>query len=271
MLLIQPIAVTVLILFAFFSGDVHAATEKKVGVVLLHGKWGNPSQHINTLATSLNEKGYIVTTPLMPWSKSRGYDIDYPAALGIVENNIRELRKKGATVIVLAGHSMGANASIAYAAYGHEKIDAVIAIAPGHTPDLYKYHINIESSLNKATEMIKSGQGGESESFIDLNSGGRSVNINMTAAVYSSYNNPDGMASMPISATNVTQRVPLFWILAGPEDVLYNSGKNYVFEKWPSNPLNTYLVLNVTHLSAPDNAKEEILKWINTLTLSFGN
>ena len=156
-------AVTALIFFSFFYCDVHAATENKVGVVLLHGKWGNPSQHINTLATSLKENGYIVLTPLMPWSKSRGYDIDYPAALGIIENNIQELRKKGAKVIVVAGHSMGANASIAYAACGHEIIDAVIAIAPGHTPDLYKYHINIESSLNKATEMIKSGQGGERE------------------------------------------------------------------------------------------------------------
>ena len=256
----------VLILFSFFACDVYAATKNTVGVVLLHGKWGNPSQHINTLATSLKEKGYIVLTPLMPWSKLRGYDIDYQAALGIVGNNIQELRKKGAKVIILAGHSMGANASIAYAAYGDEKIDAVIAIAPGHTPDLHKYHMNIESSLNKANEMIKAGRKGESESFVDLN-GGRSVSINMTAATYCSYNDPCGMASMPVSASKVTQRIPLFWILAGPDDVLYNAGKGYVFEKWPSNPLNAYLILNATHLSAPDNAKDEILKWIDTLSL----
>ena len=163
---------------------------------------------------------------------------------------------------------MGANASIAYAAYGHEKIDAVIAIAPGHTPDLHKYHINVEASLNKANEMIKAGQGGGRESFIDLN-GGKSVNINMTAETYSSYNDPGGMASMPIAAAKVSQRIPLFWILAGTEDILYNSGKEYVFEKWPSNHLNRYLILNGTHLSAPDNAKDEILKWIDALTLSF--
>ena len=265
---IHNLVLKVLILFSVFACDVHAATKNTVGVVLLHGKWGNPSQHINTLATSLKEKGYIVLTPLMPWSKLRGYDIDYPAALGIVENNIQELQKKGAKFIVLAGHSMGANAAIAYAAYGHEKINAVIAIAPGHTPDLHKYHMNVESSLNKANEMIKAGQGGESESFIDLN-GGRYVSINMTAAAYCSYNDPGGMASMPISASKVTQRIPLFWIVAGTEDVLYNAGKEYVFEKWPSNPLNTYLILNTTHLSAPDNAKDEIPKWIDTLTLSF--
>ena len=84
---IHILVLKVLILFSVFACDVHAATKNTVGVVLLHGKWGNPSQHINTLATSLKEKGYIVLTPLMPWSKSRGYDVDYPAALGIVENN----------------------------------------------------------------------------------------------------------------------------------------------------------------------------------------
>ena len=60
----------------------------------------------------------------------------HTAALNIVDNNIQELRKKGATLIIPAGHRMNVKSAIAYAAYGHEKIDAVIAIAPGHTPDL---------------------------------------------------------------------------------------------------------------------------------------
>ncbi len=114
---------------------------------------------------------------------------------------------------MLAGHSMDANAAIAYAAYGHEKIDAVIAIAPGHTPDLQQYHLNIESSLNKPNEMIKAGKGGETELFIDLN-GGKSISFNMTAATYCSYNDPEEMASMPISAAKVTQQIPHFRILA---------------------------------------------------------
>ena len=66
----------------------------------------------------MQNKGYMVLTPLMPWSKVRGYDVDYSAALEIVTSNIQELRKKGSTVIVLAGHSKGANAAIAYTAYG---------------------------------------------------------------------------------------------------------------------------------------------------------
>ena len=128
------------------SGSLCAAIENKVGVVLIHGKWGKPSQ-FNSLATSMRNKGYRALTPLMPWSKVRGYDVDYSAALEIITGNIDELRKSGSTVIVLAGHSKGANAAIAYAAYGPEKIDAVIAIAPGHIPDIVRYQESIQSSL----------------------------------------------------------------------------------------------------------------------------
>jgi len=81
------------------SGSLCAATENKVGVVLIHGKWGNPSQ-FNSLAKSMSSKGYMVLTPLMPWSKVRGYDIDYSSALEIVTGTIQELRKSGSAVIV---------------------------------------------------------------------------------------------------------------------------------------------------------------------------
>ncbi len=89
-----------LILLSVFSGDLFAANESKVGIVLLHGKWGNPSKHINNLAESMRSSGYIVLTPLMPWSKYKGYDRDYPAALEIIDQNIKELRNKGATLNV---------------------------------------------------------------------------------------------------------------------------------------------------------------------------
>jgi len=245
------------------SGSLCAATENKVGVVLIHGKWGNPSQ-FNSLARSMQNKGYMVLTPLMPWSKVRGYDVDYSAALEIITSNIQELQKSGSTVIVLAGHSKGANAAIAYAAYGREKINGVIAIAPGHTPDRLRYHQSIQSSLNKAKGMIDSGSGDKQALFTHRNNG-RFADINMTAATYFSYYDPDGMASMPLSTSKITQRVPLIWILAGTTDVLYDKGRDYVFEKWPEHPLNRYVVLNSTHMDAPEDAKDEVLHWIEAV------
>ena len=244
-------------------GSLCAATENKVGVVLLHGKWGNPSQ-FNSLAKLMKNKGYKVLTPLMPWSKVRGYDVDYSAALEIVTGNIEELRKRGSAVIVLAGHSKGANAAIAYAAYGREQIDAVIAIAPGHIPDIVRFQESIQSSLKKANEMIEGGSGDKVALFTHRNNG-KYVDINMTAAIYASYNDPEGMASMPLSTSKIAQRIPLIWILAGTTDVLYDKGRGYVFEKWPEHPLNRYVVLNSTHMDAPEDAKDEVLHWIEAV------
>lgn len=249
-----------------FSGSLCAATEDKVGIVLIHGKWGNPSQ-FNSLAKSMSNKGYMVLTPLMPWSKVRGYDVDYSAALEIVTSNIQELRKSGSTIIVLTGHSKGANAAIAYAAYGREKIDAVIAIAPGHMPEIARHKESIESSLNKAREMIDSGNGDKRALFTHRNNG-RYTDITMTAATYFSYYDPEGMASMPLSTSKIIQRIPLIWILAGTTDVLYDQGQDYVFEQWPQHPLNKYLVLNSNHMEAPDDAKDEVLRWIEALPRS---
>jgi hypothetical protein len=48
----------------------------------------------------------------------------------------------------------------------------------------------------------------------------------------------------------------------------FNSEKAYVFEKLPSNTLAS-LMLNSTHLHAPDDAKDEILQWIEQLVLFF--
>ena len=250
-----------------FSGSVYAATENKVGVVLIHGKWGNPSQ-FNSLATSMKSKGYMVLAPLMPWSKVRGYDVDYSAALEILTSNIQELRKSGFTVIVLAGHSKGANAAIAYAAYGREKIDAVIAIAPGHTPDRVRHNKSIQSSLTKAKEMIDSGRGDQRALFTHRNNG-RYADITMTAATYFSYYDPDGMASMPLSTSKITPSIPLIWILAGTTDVLYDQGRDYVFEQWPKHPLNRYHILNSNHIEAPVDAKEEVLLWIEALPAGY--
>ena len=39
----------------------------------------------------------------------------------------------------------------------------------------------------------------------------------------------------------------------------------------PSNQLNTYLILNSTYLKTPDDANDEILKWIEKVSLSFCN
>ncbi len=113
---------------------VPLAAADRIGVVLMHGKWGDPGRNIDGLARALRAQDVLVATPLMPWGRGRDYDADYPRALREIDDEVAKLKEQGARTIVIAGHSFGANAAFAYAASGRE-ISGLIALGPGHTPE----------------------------------------------------------------------------------------------------------------------------------------
>src|SRR5919109_3873275 len=101
------------LLFVFASHSVFAASSD-IGVVLMHGKWGAP-QSMSALASELQSRGYLVSNAEMPWSGRRLYDVDYPAALKEIEQQVHDLRAKGAKRIIVAGPTIGAKAGAASA------------------------------------------------------------------------------------------------------------------------------------------------------------
>ena len=114
--------------FASASGD-------DLGVVLLHGKGGLPTGYIRELASALQGKGYLVSTPTMPWAKNRIYDASFEQAMVEIDREVDALRQKGAKLIVVAGQSLGANAALGYAA-SRNRVGGIIALAPAHNPEL---------------------------------------------------------------------------------------------------------------------------------------
>lgn len=250
--------ITVIALLLVLSPDAKSA-ESDIGIVLMHGKWaGPPAPPIQILAKALRANGFKVITPVMPWGQKRMYDVDYPTALAEIESAVRVLRKEGARRIIIAGHSFGANASIAYASSGRE-LDGVIAIAPGHAPDLQ----NFNASVAKARQMIANGKADETASFDDKNQG-RNRTISTTAKIYLSYFDPDGLGIMPKNAAAIPKPVPFLWVV-GTHDLMYRQGENYVFNKVPKHPRNTYLVVDADHSGTPEVAASQIIEWIMSL------
>jgi dienelactone hydrolase len=186
------------------------------------------------------------------------YDADYPTALSEIESAIEALRKRGAKRFIVAGQSFGANASIAYAASGRE-VDGVMAIAPGHTPDVQ----NFGASVAKARQMIAEGKAEEIASFADNNQG-KDRMINTTAKIYFSYFDPNGMGVMPKSAAAIPKPVPFLWVV-GTDDLMYRKGEGYAFNKLPKHPMNMYLVVNANHSTTPEVAASQIIEWILSL------
>lgn len=238
------------------------AADTDVGIVLLHGKWDRPPTHILALARTLESSGFRVATPTMPWSLSRGYDADYPAALEEIDAAVKSLREQGAKHIVVGGQSFGANAVIAYAGSGRE-VDGIMAIGPGHTPDRSIFRKQVAGSVELAQKMIAEGKGAESATFDDLNQG-KTRSFRMSAKTYLSYFDPAGLASMPKSAAAIRKPAP-FLLIIGTQDPLFAAGEDYIFNKVPKHPNNQYVVVQSNHLNTPAVAVPEIVKWLKAL------
>ena len=67
---------------AALPAAAHDLKGRKIGVVLLHGKWDEPnSRSLYKLDHALDSAGVLLEKPEMPWSKSRHYDASYDDAI----------------------------------------------------------------------------------------------------------------------------------------------------------------------------------------------
>jgi hypothetical protein len=71
-----------------------AQTPADIGVVVMHGKGGNPDGLTAPLAAGLKQRGYWIANLEMPWSKRRSYDVDVATADKEVAAAIAAMRKK---------------------------------------------------------------------------------------------------------------------------------------------------------------------------------
>lgn len=236
-----------------------AADDKACAVVVMHGKWGNP-QHIGHFARRLEP--CAARSIEMPWSQRRGYDKDYRAALAEIEAQVKEFRAQGYRRVVLAGHSFGANAALAYGAE-IGGVDGVIALAPGHSPRMmYDRGIGREQ-VEAARSHVAAGRGSETLSIEDLNQGKRR-SVRMPASVLLSYFDPEGLGHMPATTARLKPGIPLLWVI-GTADPLYKAGEDYAFAKAPAHPHSRYLVVEADHVGTPDVALQQVQVWLQSL------
>lgn len=236
------------------------ADNASVGVVLMHGKWGSPERNIDTLASTLQAKGFLVSTPEMPWSRRRSYDKSFDEAMSEVDAEVAKLRAKGAKRIVIAGHSLGAAGALAYAS--RRTVDAVVAISPGHIPEGKRIAALVADSVRKAKEMTVSGKGDESDSFVDFNTGNRRDNIKMSARSYLSYFDPDGPMHFARNVDTLKPGLLVLWIEPLREEQPLREILMNIYRKLSQRTDVKLLEPDADHLSAPNRAQAEVADWI---------
>ena len=244
-----------------FAALAQSANLNAVGVVYLHGKGAWPGAADGGILSTLAEEGALVATPEMPWSFKRKYGATYEQAMAEIDAAAAGLKAKGATRIVVMGHSLGANAAIGYAAR-HPDLAAVVALAPGHLPEAEGLRSHTQEAIAEAKQLVAAGQGDVPRRFPDM-AQGIPLTATATPLVYLSMFDPDGPAVIPKNAEAMGP-VPLLWVV-GTLDPIARRGPDYAFKFGAKNPKSRYIEVFAGHLTTPLAARSQVVEWINSL------
>lgn len=238
------------------------ASAKDCALVLMHGKWGSPESGNIKEFTQAARQVCEVLLPEMPWSGKRNYDQTYQDALRDLSKEVRALREKGYKRVIVAGQSFGANGAIAYQAYIGDA-DAVIALAPGHRPELFYDNGSTRSEVDRAKKLVDEAKGNTLLSVTDFNQGKRR-SLEARADVFLSFFDPVGLANMTKSTGEFKKSTPFLWVI-GRQDSLYPQGPAYAYAKAPAHPKSQYLVVSATHVDTPRVSAPLVMEWIKAL------
>jgi len=231
------------------------------GIVYLHGKGGWPGAFDGGILASLEAEGAQVAKPDLPWSLKRKYGATYDEAMAEIDAVVAALKAKGASRIVVIGHSLGANAAIGYAAR-HPELAGVVVLVPGHLPETDELRGYTREAIAQAKELIAAGQGNVPRGFPDVVQG-IPLTATATPLVYLSMFDPDGPAVIPKNAQAMGP-VPLLWVV-GTLDPIARRGPDYAFNSAAKNPKSRYVEVFAGHLTTPLVARRRVVEWINSL------
>lgn len=237
-----------------------AAAEKKVGIVLLHGKFGGPvGPHWQALTAQMQGAGMLVRGPELPWSRNRYLDGDVDKAMTEIAREVAALRQAGAQSVILLGHSMGTAAAITYAALKGD-VEGIVLTAPGHVPVTYQQMDFMRDALATAKRMVAAGQGGETAVFADSNQGQR-LSPRMKAADYVSWFDPEGAAEMSRMAGKVRPGTAAFMVV-GDQDRIVSVARATIFDRMPPDRRNAYVQIKANHVTTLTEGAPHFMGWL---------
>lgn len=239
------------------------AAAGRLGVVLLHDAAGTPQQ-LAKLADGLMSAGFSTSVPELCWSKLRLFDKAYPDCLKEVDAAVTDLRKQGATAIVVGGAGQGAVFAIDYGA-AHTDLVGVVAIGPSADPPDSSRYPDFAASLKAAQAAVKKRQGQTPAPYVAPEPDGL-VTITTTPLIYLSFHGPQS----PVATIRAIKgkglpklKAPLLWV-SGTGDPSQASTRA-VFAAAPDHKLSRYLRVEADHAGTADAAATGIVAWLKSL------
>lgn len=255
-----PLLLLASLLSSAFPPIVQSApSDSEIGVVVMHGKGGQPSRHVSELAAAMERAGFQVANLEMPWSGRRQYDVPISGAIEEVTNALQGFRAKGAKKVFLAGHSQGGLFALHYA--GTQSVDGVLAITPGGQVDSSAFLSNLGSHLENARDMIKEGRGNERADFADYEGSKGTNPITTAPSIYLDWFDPSGAFTTKIFE-RVKPGTPVLYVAPTRDYPGLAKAKQRNFGALPANPKTRMYEPNSDHLKAPTASIDEAIAWI---------
>jgi len=250
------------VLLTVFSVPGFAFNPTTTGVIIMHGKWGEPAdQTTQPLAQALQAAGFLVDEPEMPWSGRRLYDAPWEGALADIDAAVARLKARGAQTIVVSGQSMGGAAAVAYVGAGRP-VDGAIFLAPAHAVEGEVMRPRFASAVAQARDLVASGHGDDSVAIVDLNNGDRTRSMRVKATMVLSYFAPDSPMGMTQYATKLGA-TPVVWV----DGTLDATQKFFGARVWPRIPAETpkeRIDVVCDHLDTPRVARDAVVAWLKS-------
>ena len=256
-------AVFALLLIFSAPSYVKAAELKSpgIGVVVMHGKGGGPQWYVAELAEYLRNNGCQVANLEMPWSKKRKYDAGVEDAVNEVKAALDSLRQQGAQRLFVAGHSQGG--LFAFYFGGRQRVDGLIAIAPGGNVANQAFREKLSEPVEKARTLVAAGKGNEKTVFHDWENAKGLFEVYTTPVIYLGWFAPDGAMNQTTALKSVIPGVPILYIVPERDYPGLIRVQAQVLAQMPKNPGNKLYEPDASHLGAPSASKEEILRWMS--------
>ena len=244
---------------AFAQTSMAQPPSSAIGVVIMHGKGGSPARHVSSLASSLEQKGYLVANLEMPWSANREYNAGVDVAENEIDAALDSLRAKGANKVFVAGHSQGGLFAIHYG--GKHPVDGVIAIAPGGNVANPIYRRELGQSVEQARKLVAEGKGNEKTRFSDYEGSKGTYTVTATPAAYLSWFDSEGAMNQVKASRAMKPQVPVLFIAPKNDYPGLLKVKQAMFDALPRNPLTRMYEPDSSHLDAPFASRDEIVRW----------
>ena len=245
---------------------VYGESSKPLAVVFIHGKGSEPDKpDYKSLYAKLNEAGYQVIAPRMPWAGEH-WTGSLSQAMEVIDAAV-DLAAKSGRKVVVGGHSYGGMAAILYRpANPPAAMVGRFMLAPAGMIDLAKKSQDaVAPAIAEAKQMLAEGRSQETTRFSVTNVGkGNRVftdTLMATPEVMLSYHD---VAVFPSTRAALAQiRQPVFWAVGEGDPIPYN--RQPLYGLIPADAMNVYRELPGGHVDMLGQAAEPLVDWLDKL------